>query len=64
MSVEFDSVLQFELIYGLTDKVIDSVVEICHLIFNPDGVMKCCQIWSYASAVIVCNIVNDVFLDI
>lgn len=27
MSVEFDSVLQFELIYSLTDKVIDSVVE-------------------------------------
>lgn len=64
MSVEYDSVLQFELIYGLTDKVIDSVVEICHLIFNPDDVMKCCQIWSYASAVIVCNIVNEVFGDI
>lgn len=26
--------------------------------------MKCCQIWSYASAVIVSNIVNEVFGDI
>lgn len=63
MSVEFYSVLQFELIYGLTDKVIDGVVETCHLIFNPDDLMKLCQIWSYASAVIVCNIVNEVFGD-
>lgn len=63
MSIEFDSVKQFELIYGLTDKVLDEIVEKCNQIFNPDDVMKLCPVWSYASAVMVCNIVNDIFGD-
>jgi ATP-dependent DNA helicase RecQ len=62
-ALECDSVHHFELLYGLTDEVIDGVIEKCSHIFNPDDVLKLCKIWSYATAVIVCNIVNDVFGD-
>ena len=63
MSVEKTSVSHFELLYGLSDKVINDVVEKSHLIFNPDDVMKFCQIWSYETAVLICNLVNEIFGD-
>lgn len=49
MSVEKTSVSHFELFYGLSDKVINDVVEKSHLIFNPDDVL-------------ICNLVNEILL--
>ena len=63
MSVEMSSVSHFELSYGLSDKVINDVVEKCHLIFNLDDAMIFCQIWSHETAVLICNLVNEIFGD-
>ena len=52
-----------ELMHGLTDKVIDDIVEKSNKVFIPDDIMNSFPIWSYDIAEKVWAIFNEVFGD-
>ena len=63
-SIDVQTLIHSDIIHGLTQEAISDIVDKCAKIFTPDDVMKYCQVWSYETAITVCNIICDIFGDV
>lgn len=59
-----DCIIDFEVVHGLTNEVINKLVQSSDSIFTPDDVMKKFPIWSTDTATEVSNIISDVVGDL
>ena len=57
------SIVEIDIVHGLTDTVIDNIVEKSSMLFTTDDIIRFFPIWSYETAQEIFNIVCDVFGD-
>lgn len=59
----FSTLVKSDFIHGLSDDVINYVVQHVENIFTPEDILQNCPIWSYDVADQISNIINEVFGD-
>lgn len=60
---DFSSIVNPNLIHGLSDEVIDYIVKNVQHLYTPNDVLKSCAVWSYDISLQIANIIQEVFCD-
>lgn len=59
----FSTLVKSDFIHGLSDDVINYVVQHVENIFTPEDILQNCPIWSYDVADQISNVINEIFGD-
>ncbi|XP_062574182.1 uncharacterized protein LOC134236018 [Saccostrea cucullata] len=59
----FSTIVKTDIIHGLSDDVINYIVQHVENIFTPEDILQNCPIWSYDIADQISNIINELFGD-
>lgn len=60
---DFSTLVKSDFIHGLSDDVINYVVQHVENIFTPEDILQNCPIWSYDVADQISNVINEIFGD-
>lgn len=60
---DFSTVVNPDLVHGLSDGVIDHIADHVEHLFTPEDILRSCAVWSYDVSVQISDIINDVFGD-
>lgn len=56
-------IIDSDVLHGFTNEIVVQIVQRCNSIFTPEDVMSKFPIWSFNTAVEICNIICDVLGD-